>query len=100
MTPGQIIKFYELYQLEGIETALWPLLYYGIDLCKSYLHGNEHRQSMKRAFTIKCLSPVSDYMLHYSLLQFQCERWLFINTRDDHLSRISVELLLYRLLLE
>ena len=77
MTPGQTIKFYKLYQLEGIETALWPLLYYSRDLCESYLHGNEHRQSMKRAFIIKCLSPVPDYMLSYSLLQFQYERWLF-----------------------
>lgn len=71
---------YEIYSsplYRGVECALWPAMYHKTSLCESILEGQDHRASSKIAFMHKLLSPVNDYALHYDLLQYHYDRWLF-----------------------
>ena len=71
------IPFYELFQIEYIETAIWPLLYPYKRMCESSVGNGNARMSLKRAFILKVLSPVVDYSMDYALLQFNYDRWLY-----------------------
>ena len=71
---------YEIYsspRYRGIECAMWPAFYFRTDLCESILEGQNNRASGKMSFIHKILSPVVDYSIHYDLLQYQYDRWLF-----------------------
>ena len=72
-----LYEIYSAYKFRGIECALWPTLYYDKSLCESMIEGNASRQSGKIAFLTKCYSTVADYQLHYELLHYQYDRWLF-----------------------
>ena len=61
----------------GIDCALWPALYHSTTICESLLEGQENRASSKLSFQHKILSAVPDYSLHYYLLQYQFDCWLF-----------------------
>ena len=61
----------------GIECAIWPVLYYRTSLCESVLEGQNNQASGKMSYIHKVLSPVIDYAIHYDLLQYQYDRWLF-----------------------
>ena len=71
-------QFYDLFRIPYIETALWPILYFSDHLCKSSDSShNPSKESRKRKFLWKCLSPIVDYSIDFSLLQFQFERWIY-----------------------
>jgi hypothetical protein len=61
----------------GIECALWPNIYPFTNWCESTICGKEARLSSKRAFSTKVFSEVTDYVLHYELLQWQYDRALY-----------------------
>ena len=64
-------------EYQGIECALWPTLYYSVDMCETMLTANMNRASSKISFMHKVLSRVVDYSLDFDMLQFQYDRWLF-----------------------
>jgi len=67
-------NFAELSKIEYIETALWPILYYRDDFCKSAISQTaDTKLSRKKHFFHKCLSPLIDYLLNLAFLQFQYE---------------------------
>lgn len=72
-----IFELFSHSAFHGVEAALWPHLYYDNALCESYLEGQETRKSGKVSFMTKISSAVSDYSLHYDLLHYHYDRWLF-----------------------
>ena len=82
-TPEKI-PFYKLFSMPGIETALWPILYFDRQLCESYLDGSANRISAKKMFISKCFSGVLDYMMNFQLLQYQYDRWLYKTVSGDY----------------
>lgn len=46
-------------------------------MCETIIEGATSRESAKVAFMTKLLSNVFDYQLHFELLQFQYDRWIF-----------------------
>ena len=56
-----------------VETALWPHLYHKNALCKSFLKGQESRESLMSKIT----SAIADYAIHYDLLHYHYDCWLF-----------------------
>ena len=71
------IPYYEVFQMEYIEIALWPLLYVKEEFCESSMKGSEDRQSAKHAFHLKCTSTIVDFSQDYEMLQFHFDRWLY-----------------------
>ena len=61
----------------GIECALWPNIYPFTNWCESTICGSEARLSSRRAFSTKVFSEITDYALHYELLQWQYDRALY-----------------------
>ena len=72
-----IFELFSHPSFHGVEAALWPNLYYDNVLCESFLEGQESRKSGKVSFMTKITSGVLDYNLHYELLHYQYDRWLF-----------------------
>ena len=70
-------SIFETFQWCGIECALWPSLYPFTEWCESAVEGTTSRESSKASFLVKCFSPMLDYSLHFELLQFVFERWLY-----------------------
>ena len=74
---------------------MWPAFYFRTDLCESILEGQNNRASGKMSFIHKILSPVVDYSIHYDLLQYQYDRWLFktitgaVNTSNARTKSLS-----------
>ena len=68
---------YSFRDTEGIECCLWPSLYPLTDWCESSMSDGDTRLSGKIAFITKVLSEISDYSLHFELLQFHFDRWIF-----------------------
>ena len=77
LLAGRSINMYKSGDNEGIEYALWPSLYPVTSWCETMLSGNNERLSCKVSFMTKVMSQIRDYCLHYDLLQFQFDRWLF-----------------------
>ena len=71
------INLFNFKQTEGIECALWPNLYPYTAWCESAISDGASRLSTKVSFNAKLLSQVLDYALHFELLQFQYDRWLY-----------------------
>lgn len=71
------INLYSFRDTEGIECCLWPSLYPLTDWCESSMSDGDTRLSGKIAFITKVLSEISDYSLHFELLQFHFDRWIF-----------------------
>ena len=72
------MKFYNLFRIPYIETALWPVLFYSDDLCSSSESvDNPSKLIKKRKFLWKCLSPISDYASDFSILQYHFDRWIY-----------------------
>ena len=83
-------NIFDVYKWEGIECALWPNLYPFTTWCDTIHDGSSDRRSSKISFITKCLSEVIDYSLHFNLLQFQFDRWLYKTiTGAIHSSRLS-----------
>ena len=72
-----IFELFSHQSFHGVEAALWPNLYHQNSLCESFLEGQETRKSGKVSFLTKITSAVSDYALHYDLLHYRYDRWLF-----------------------
>ena len=71
---------YEIYsspRYRGVESALWPALYFRTSLCESVLEGQNNPASSKISYMHKVLSPVIDFAINYDILQYQYDRWLF-----------------------
>lgn len=71
---------YEIYsspRYRAVECAIWPALYFRTSLCETVLEGQSNRASGKMSFIHKLLSPVVDYAMHYELVQYHYDRWLF-----------------------
>ena len=71
---------YEIYsspRYRGVESALWPALYFRTSLCESVLEGQNNPASSKILYMHKVLSPVIDFAINYDILQYQYDRWLF-----------------------
>ena len=77
IAAGRSINLYNTYENRGIECALWPCLYPVTSWCETMLSGNDQRRSSKASFMTKVFSQIRDYSLHYDLLQFHFDRWLF-----------------------
>ena len=71
------INLFNFKQTEAIECALWPNLYPYTAWCESAISDAASRLSTKVSFNAKLLSQVLDYALHFELLQFQYDRWLY-----------------------
>ena len=74
---SQQLSLFNLFNLEGIECALWPCLYPFTKWCESSISGKENRESTKVAFFAKVFSNILDYATSFELLLFQYDRWLF-----------------------
>ena len=74
---------------QGIECALWPSLYPVTSWFETMWSGNNARHSYKVSFMTKVMSQIRDYCLHYDLLQFQFDWWLF-NTVTGTISTAAV----------
>ena len=72
-----IFELFSHQSFHGVEAALWPNLYHQNSLCESFLEGQKTRKSGKVSFMTKITSAVSDYALHYDLLHYRYDRWLF-----------------------
>ena len=68
---------FDVFQWVGIECSLWPVLYPYTSWCESAVLGTSKNRSSKAAFVSKCFSPVADYALHFNLMQFMFDRWLY-----------------------
>ena len=68
---------FDVYKWDAIECALWPNLYPYTSWCETIHDGSSDRKSSKISFLFKCLSSIIDYTLHFELLQFQFDRWLY-----------------------
>ena len=78
LTKGETnIPYYEVFKMDYVEMAVWPLLYVKENYCESILSGKTDRVSAKTSFHAKCLSAVVDFSQDYELLQYQFDRWLF-----------------------
>ncbi len=71
------LNLYNFKDTQGIECALWPNLYPYTSWCESVISDNGSRLSSKVAFCKKLFSEVIDYGLHFELLQFQYDRWVY-----------------------
>ena len=72
-----IFELFSHQSFHGVEAALWPNLYHQNSLCESFLEGQETRKRGKVSFLTKITSAVSDYALHYDLLHYRYDPWLF-----------------------
>ncbi len=68
---------FEVFNWTGIECALWPLLYPFTNFCDTSLSGTQSRESSKMSFLFKCFSQILDYSMHFDIMQFVFDRWLF-----------------------
>lgn len=71
------LNLFNFKDTEGIECALWPNLYPFTSWCESMSFDNGSRLSSKVAFCKKLFSEILDYGLHFELLQFQYDRWVY-----------------------
>jgi hypothetical protein len=77
IAEGTSLNLFHFSDTRGIECALWPNLYPFSAWCESNISDSGSRLSMKVSFHTKLLSEILDYALHYDLLQFQYDRWLY-----------------------
>ena len=77
MTECHKINFFNAFRIVGIETGIWPVLYYNRRLCESSMDITNKRISYKTAYIVKCLSEVVVFSLLFHLLQFQYDRWIY-----------------------
>ena len=77
VSEPRIFELFSHKSFHGVEAALWPNLYHQNSLCESFLEGQETRTSGKVSFMTKIASAVSDYAMHYDLLHYHYDRWLF-----------------------
>ena len=68
---------FQIFQWFGIECALWPTLYPYTSWCESAVGSTRPKDSSKASFLVKCLSPVIDYSLHFDIVQFVFDRWMY-----------------------
>lgn len=71
------IPFYKAFQMDYLETAIWPILYFAKWLCPSHISSSETHASSRSQFMMQCRSTITDYADCYELLQYQYERWLY-----------------------
>lgn len=71
------LNLFNFKNTEGIECALWPNLYPYTSWCESVLSDSGSRMSSKVSFNTKLHSEIIDYGMHFELLQFQYDRWLY-----------------------
>ena len=71
MPANEKIPFWKALRMQGIECALWPVLYSRI------VSGVERRKSTKKSFMVKCMSGIVDYCSDFTLLQFNYDLWMY-----------------------
>ena len=74
---GRSINLYNSNDNRGIECALWPCLNPVLSWCETMLSGDDERRSSEASFMTKVFSQIRYYSLHYDLLQFHFDQWLF-----------------------
>jgi len=74
---GKDPSIFDMFRRVGIECALWPTLFPFMLWCESALTSESANRSSKASFIVKCFSPVIDYSLHFELLQFTFDRWVY-----------------------
>jgi hypothetical protein len=74
---GGYLSTFDLEKTIGIECTLWPNLYPYTDWCESNISGKHSRHSVKVSFMTKVTSEILDYSLHFDLMQFHYDRWLY-----------------------
>ena len=79
LSTNRTMYLSEIFQLKGIECALWPPLYPFTSMCESSLDGRESRESGKAFFICKAFSNIMDYSLIFEVVHFHYDRWLFKN---------------------
>ena len=77
LSEDKALNIFNMKETEGIECALWPNLYPFENWCERLMSGRSTRLSNKVSFVIKLFSEILDYSLHYELLQFHYDRWLY-----------------------
>ena len=70
-------SFSAMYSSQGIECALWPHFYPFTAWCESIHDGRTSWKSRKISFITKCLSSIVNHSLHFDLLQYIFDRWLY-----------------------
>jgi hypothetical protein len=71
------LNLFNFKDTQGIECALWPNLYPYTSWCESIVSDSGSRLSSKVSFNAKLHSEIIDYAMHFELLQFQYDRWLY-----------------------
>lgn len=77
IAENDTLNLFNFKGIQGIECALWPNLYPFTAWCKSIISDSGSRLSRKVSFNAKLFSEILDYSMHYDLLQFQYDRWLY-----------------------
>ena len=77
-TKGQLkLNIHECFSSDGLECALWPILYMKDVLSDTNNNNNIKLHSFKSSFMVKLSSFIMDYSNCYDLLQFMFDRWLY-----------------------
>ena len=77
LATNKNLNIFNFRQTNGIECAIWPNLYPFTAWCESNISDSGSRLSIKVSFYTKLFSEILDYGMHFDLLQFQYDRWLF-----------------------
>ena len=77
LESGKPFNCYDFSVTVAIECTLWPNLYPTREWCESAISGKETRLSGKTAFSTKVFSEITDYSLHFDLLQWQYDCALY-----------------------
>jgi hypothetical protein len=77
LARNESLNLFNFIETQGIECALWPNLYPFTNWCESKITDSGSRRSSKVSFNTKVFSEIVDYALHFDLLQFQYDRWLY-----------------------
>ena len=77
LSQGKDPSIFDMFTWVGIECALWPTLFPFTSWCESALTSESTNRSSKASFLVKCFSPVIDYSMHFELLQFTFDRWVY-----------------------
>ena len=75
---GQIkLNIHESFSSDGLECAIWPILYMKDVLSDTNNNKKIKLHSFKSSFMVKLSSCIMDYSHCYNLLQFMFDRWLY-----------------------
>ena len=77
LASNDTLNLFNFRKTQGIECVIWPNLYPFTAWCESNISDGGTHLSSKVSFYTKLFSEILDYGMHFDLLQFQYDRWLF-----------------------